>query len=70
MVQWISWIHHPVPDDVHGIFIKYNDGVYPDRYDSHGKRIYREGKAITGWRFIDRIRDDHTSIQCLKVSND
>ena len=65
MSEWISWLDHPVPDDVHGILIKYNDGVFPDRYEFETKkRKYREGKAISGWKFMERRDPNLKSIQC------
>ena len=54
MSEWISWDEHPVPEDVRGIFIKYEDGVYADSYDYETKqRRYRNSK-ILGWKFIER----------------
>ena len=55
MSEWISWVDHPPPDDIKGILIKYTDGVYSDRYDFETKkRIYREGEAVVGWKFMER----------------
>lgn len=64
-MEWISWQEHPVPDDVRGILIKYDDGVFPDRYDeATKKRKYRVGKDILGWRWMERSDPNKKSIQC------
>ena len=63
-IEWICWMHHPVPDDVKGILIKYSDGIYPDRYDSEtGKRKYRHGQSNEGWKFMERSDPNDKSIQ-------
>ncbi len=65
MKEWISWFDHPVPEDVKGILIQYDDGIFSDRYDYHtGKRSYREGHAILGWKFMERIDQSEQSVQC------
>lgn len=57
MEKWISWEDHPVPEDVRGFFIKYEDGaIWSDRYDHETKkRVFKEkhGKVI-GWRWMER----------------
>lgn len=63
--EWISFFDHPVPEDVKGILIKYDDGVFSDRYDPKTKkRKYREGKMILGWKFIERRDPNEKSVQC------
>lgn len=65
MSEWISWFDHPVPDDVKGILIKYDDGIFSDRYDFEtNKRKYREGHMILGWKFMERSNPSQKSIQC------
>lgn len=64
MNEWIEWDKFPVPEDVRGIFIKYEDGIYSDRYDFHTKkRKYRNSKII-GWKFIERKDPNERTIQC------
>lgn len=65
MNEWISWFDHPVPEDVKGILIKYDDGVFSDRYNFETKkRKYREGHMILGWKFMERSDPNKKSIQC------
>ena len=63
MSDWIDWDKHPVPDDVKGVFIKYEDGfVETDRYFCETKeRKYRDSKVVA-WRFIDRRGKDENSV--------
>lgn len=64
-MEWIDWIEHPVPEDVRGILIKYDIGVFSDRYDIEtGKRKYKEGATIIGWKFIERRGVDQKSVLC------
>ncbi|MGH2566644.1 MAG: hypothetical protein ACRDE5_19140, partial [Ginsengibacter sp.] len=61
----ISWLVHPVPEDVKGILIKYDDGIFSDRYDFETKkRKYREGHIILGWKFMERSDKNKKSILC------
>ena len=54
MSEWIPWAEHPVPEDVRGLLIKYDDGVFSDRYDYETKkRVYRNSPII-GWKFMER----------------
>lgn len=63
MTDWIDWKTHPVPEDVRGIFIKYENGIYSDRYDhTTGKRKYKSYK-ILGWKFIDRSDPNKKSVK-------
>ncbi len=64
MEEWINWEDHPVPEDIRGILIKYEDGIFSDRYDETGKRKYREEKKILGWKFMERHDPSKKSIQC------
>lgn len=69
--NWISWVEHPVPNDIRGILIKYDDGVYSDRYDHEtGKRKYREGHAIIGWKFMERSDPNTMTSQPIVKHND
>lgn len=61
--EWIPWNIHPVPNDVKGILIKYDIGVFCDRYDEQGQRIYKS-KEIIGWKFTERRTSSDKSIQC------
>ncbi len=66
-MDWIDWKIHPVPDDVKGIFIKYSDGIFADRYDHVSKkRKYRDSEII-GWKFMERRDPNAKSIQCEKI---
>ena len=65
-MNWISWIDFPPPDDIRGILIKYDDGIFSDRYDEKGKRKFREGKEIIGWKFMERRDPSKRTIQCTK----
>ena len=70
-MEWIDWKLHPVPEDVRGILIKYEDGVFADRYDYETKkRKYREGKEIIGWRFMERGDPNDKSILCSNNQED
>jgi hypothetical protein len=63
-MEWISWNEHPVPNDVKGILIKYEDGVFGDRYDLEtGERKYRDSK-IVGWKFMVRRDLTKKTLQC------
>ena len=65
MSGWISWEDHPVPDDVKGIIILYEDGAYPERRDHEtGKRKYRDSK-IVAWNFIPRSDPTRKTVQCI-----
>lgn len=64
-MEWISWFDHPVPEDVRGILIKYDDGIFSDLYDhTTKKRKYREGRMILGWKFMDRCDPNTKSVLC------
>ena len=65
MENFISWKEHPVPDDIRGIFIKYEDGFLDcDRYDRETKnRKYRDS-AVIGWKFMERKDPNEKNIQC------
>jgi hypothetical protein len=64
MDDWIDWNKHTPPDDIRGIFILYEDGIYVDRYDYETKkRKFRDSK-IVGWRFMERGTINAKSIQC------
>lgn len=66
MSEWISWVDHPVPEDIRGILIKYDDGVFSDRYDYETKkRKYRERKMILGWKFMERSDPNKKSVQAI-----
>lgn len=68
MQEFIDWEKFPVPEDVKGIFIKYEDGyIGCDRYDHETKkRKYRDSK-IVGWKFMERT--SQKSIQCKTEMN-
>ena len=61
--EWIDWEKFPVPEDIKGFFIKYEDGFIDcDRYDYKTKeRKFRNSKVI-GWKFMERT--DEKSILC------
>ena len=63
--EWIDWNKHTPPEDIRGIFIKYEDGfIGSDRYDYETKkRKYRDSK-ILGWRFMERGDPNIKTIQC------
>ena len=63
MNEWIDWDTHPVPNDVRGILIKYEIGVFSDRYDSENKRVYKDSKII-GWKFLPRTDPNEKTILC------
>jgi len=69
MSEWIDWNEHPVPDDVKGFFIKYEDGFIDcDRYCYETKeRKYRNSKPI-GWKFMERRSKDAKSVQCKALT--
>lgn len=53
MDEWWPW-NEGVPDDVKGIFIKYEDDfIKIDEYHSDGRRKYRECRPVE-WKFIKR----------------
>ena len=63
-MNWIDWNEFPVPEDIRGILIKYEDGVFSDRYNHvTKKRKYRDSKII-GWRFMERSDPNAKTIQC------
>lgn len=65
-MEWVSWFDHPVPEDVRGILIKYDDGIRADRYDPVTKRrVHPEGKAILGWRFMERCDRSVKTVQLV-----
>lgn len=64
--EWISWDKFPVPEDVKGIFIKYEDGVYSDRYcHISKKRKYRDSRIIS-WKFMERTDHNQKSIKAIQ----
>jgi len=64
MEEWISWEKFPVPEDVKGILIKYEDGIFSDRYDFKTKRReYRDSK-ILGWKWMERSDPNKKSVLC------
>ncbi len=63
--DFISWKNHPVPEDIRGFFIKYEDGfVDCDRYDFYTKKRKYRNSQIIGWKFIERRNDEEKSILC------
>jgi hypothetical protein len=69
-MEWIDWEKFPVPESVFGILIKYEDGIFSDRYDHKtGKRKYRPSK-ILGWRFMERSDPNKKSVQCQIICMD
>jgi hypothetical protein len=68
--DWINWNKFPVPEDIKGIFIKYEDGfTEADRYDYETKkRKYRDSK-IMGWKFMERRDPNKKFVQCSQTPN-
>lgn len=64
-MEWIPWDIFPVPEDVRGILIKYEEGIFSDRYDyKTGKRKYRDSKII-GWRFMERLDPREKTVHAI-----
>lgn len=66
MTEWIDWEMHPVPEDIKGIFIKYEDGIFSDKYDYETKKRKYRDKKILGWRFMKRPDPEEKTIQCTE----
>lgn len=64
MNDWIDWNKFPVPEDIRGIFIKYEEGIYSDKYDYETKKRKYLSSKILGWKFIPRRDPNEKSVRC------
>lgn len=65
MKDWINWEEHPAPEDVRGIFIKYEDGfICCDLYCRESKKRKYRSQKIISWRFMERTDPNEKTIQC------